>query len=72
MNQLKRTPEPQMMYLGRWVNRKGFRAFVYGDQGKKLANSAEEFESLIASGLWLAEKPDAPLKKGKKSDGGNS
>lgn len=58
--QKKKTQEPQVLYLGRWINKSTFRAFVYNEDGEKLANSYAEYESLIASGLWLAEKLDAP------------
>jgi hypothetical protein len=61
--------EGQVLYCGRWVDKKIFRAFVYDDKGsQKLANSYPEFESLIASGLWTVSKPDLSLKVGKKKD----
>jgi hypothetical protein len=47
-----------VMYLGRWVPKQGFRTFVYDANGKeKLAVSYPEYEEMIASGLWFAEKP---------------
>lgn len=51
----------QIFYLGRWVDRKYFRAFVYNKDGEKLANSAEEFESLINSGIWFDSKESIPV-----------
>ena len=44
----------QVWYLGRWVDREHFRVFVY-KQGneKKLANSYDEYEKLLATGLWF-------------------
>lgn len=52
--------EGQFQYLGRWVNKEFFRAFIYNDKGEsKLANSYQEFESLTHSGIWYAEKPIA-------------
>lgn len=56
----------QVMYLGRWVNKEHFRTFVYSEKEKRLANSYDEFEELISSGLWFAEKP-VISKKPKKS-----
>ncbi len=47
----------QVLYLGRWVNKEHFRTFVYNEKGQRLANSYDEFEELIGSGLWFAEKP---------------
>lgn len=60
----------QVMYLDRWVERQHFRAFVYNEKEQKLANSYTEFESLIASGLWHAEKlTNVSLVKGKQKHG---
>jgi len=48
----------QFEYLGRWVDKKTFRTFVYDkDDMQKLANSYDEYQSLLASGLWFAVKP---------------
>ena len=59
--------EGQFNYLGRWVNKEHFRAFVYNEQHEqKLADSYKEFESLIASGLWYAEKPSKEAKEVRK------
>lgn len=71
MNQqkAKNIHEGQVLYLGRWVDRKNFRVFVYNEKDEqKLANSYDEFESLTGSGLWYASKSDASLKLGKKKD----
>lgn len=46
----------QVFYDNRWVDRDTFRAFVYREGEQKLANSYQEFESLIASGLWFETK----------------
>lgn len=54
---LKEVREGQFQYLGRWVDKSTFRAFVYGKNGESLlANSYEDFERLISSGLWFASK----------------
>lgn len=59
----------QANYMGRWVEKATFRAFVYDAKGnEKLANSYKEFESLIASGLWYESKPDASSKQRKQKD----
>lgn len=47
--------EAQVLYLGRWVSKEHFKAFVYKADDKKLANSYDEFSNLISSGLWRAE-----------------
>lgn len=63
MNQskLKNIKDDQFSYLGRWVNKTGFRAFVYGEKDKeKLANSYDEFMGLISSGLWFESKDAIP------------
>ena len=49
----------QFQYLDRWVDIENFRAYVYDRDGKqKLANSHQEFKSLMESGLWFASKPE--------------
>lgn len=53
--------ESQVLYLGRWVSREHFRAFVYNSSGQKAANSYKEFSDLISSGAWFAEKKDVPV-----------
>lgn len=59
----------QVQYLGRWVNKEHFRAFVYNEKGEQqLAKSYEHFESLIGSGVWFAEPVDASHKR-KHKDG---
>ncbi len=54
--------DKQVLYLGRWVSREHFRAFVYNSSGEKMANSYQEFSDLISSGVWFAEKQDIPKK----------
>jgi hypothetical protein len=59
----------QFQYLGRWVNKENFRAFLYNEKGdQKLANSYNDYESLIASGIWFASKPSASQQKRKQKD----
>lgn len=66
---IKKHHEGQFQYLGRWISKENFRAFVYDDKGnQKLANSYKEFESLTASGLWFSSKPDASRKRQKRDD----
>jgi hypothetical protein len=55
-NKKKEPIDQQVLYLGRWVNKKHFKAFVYNNTGERLANSYEDFCALIASGVWFAEK----------------
>ncbi len=50
--------DTQVLYLGRWVSREFFRAFVYNSTGQKMANSYQEFSDLISSGIWFADKLD--------------
>lgn len=57
-SKIKNAETGQFQYLNRWVDKANFRAFVYNKLGeKKLANSHDEFESLISTGLWFASKP---------------
>lgn len=70
MDQSKKNPnilhDGQFQYLGRWVDKKHFRAFVYNKDGsQKLADSYEEFEDLVTSGIWFATKDEASTKQGK-------
>lgn len=75
--------DTQVLYLGRWVPREHFRAYVYSDKGKKLIESYEEYISAIASGEYFSESDLVPYsgekvvqmrqKKRRKGDkGGNS
>lgn len=70
----RKQPKPeQAFYLGQWVDKAHFRAFVYDGKGnKKLAKSYPEFESLTANGLWFASEPDVSSKERKPKDGRNS
>jgi len=70
MGQDKKSPKSdQAFYLGQWVDKKTFRAFVYDNQGnEKLADSYAEFESLTTSGIWYASKPDVSEKIRKPKD----
>lgn len=59
--------EGQVLYLGRWVDKKHFRTFVYDEKGnQKLVNSYQEYESLMAGGIWYPSKPDASQKRKQK------
>ena len=61
---MKDKHEGQFQYLGKWVNKENFRAFVYNLKGEqKLADSYKEFESLTNSGIWFSSKPDASPKR---------
>ncbi len=61
MKETKDDVKKQVMYLGRWVDRELFRAYVYKIGGeKKLANSYQEFESLISSGIWVDSPKNIP------------
>ena len=61
MNQEKRKPEVggQIEYMGRWVDKKHFCAFVYNDKEQKLAKTYDEFHKLISSGMWFVTREDA-------------
>jgi hypothetical protein len=60
----KEFDEGQFEYLGRWVNKEHFRAFVYNDKGEeKLADSYNEYLTLTSNGIWFASKPDASTKR---------
>lgn len=63
----------QAMYLGRWVDKSTFRAFVYDQKGnQKLAESYPEFESLTSSGIWFPSKPEVSYKMRKQKNGSDS
>lgn len=58
---MKGTPA---VYLGRIVEKKNFRAFVYGsNEQKKVVNSWDEFEAAMQSGIWFASVEDAKAMK---------
>ena len=57
------------IYLDRIVEKKNFRAFIYSPDGKqRLAESWEEFEANMQSGLWFATKEDAEASKAPAND----
>ncbi len=52
------------IYLGRIVDKKHFRAFIYGANGEqRLVESWEEFEANMQSGVWFATVEDAEASK---------
>lgn len=60
--------ESQFQYLGKWVNKEHFRAFVYNEKGEQqLAKSHQHFEQMIGSGAWFAERVDASQKRKQKN-----
>ena len=73
MDQVKNNVKKQVMYLGRWIDREHFRAFVYKAGEQKLAESYSEFESLIGSGTWfdsIESIPKIGIEKTRKSKHG--
>lgn len=57
------------IYLGRIVEKKNFRAFIYGPNGEqRLAESWEEFEANMQSGIWFATREDAVASKAPVED----
>lgn len=63
MNQEKnKNSSGQFLYLGRYVEKANFRAFIYNVEGKShLANSYAEYERMIASGIWFPTRIHASL-----------
>ncbi|CAB4151264.1 hypothetical protein UFOVP685_15 [uncultured Caudovirales phage] len=56
---MKGTPA---IYLGRIVDKKNFRAFIHAPDGsRRIAESWDEFEANMQSGLWFATPEDAKL-----------
>ncbi len=54
---MKGTPA---IYLGNVVEKKNFRAFIYGPNGqRRLVESWEEFEANMQTGVWFATKEEA-------------
>jgi len=55
------------IYLGRIVDKKHFRAFVYSASGEsKLVESWDAFEAAMQSGVWFATQEDVPAVKDAK------
>ena len=68
MKENKNGVRKQVMYLGRWVDKELFRAFVYKIGGeKKLAKSYQEFESFISTGIWFDSINNVPKEEIKSS-----
>ncbi len=58
----------QFNYLGRWVDKATFTAFVYDKEGQsRLAKNYNEFEDLTTGGIWYESKMAAAIanQKGK-------
>lgn len=54
-----------VIYKGRIIDKKIFRAFIYGANGeKKLVESWDQFQSHMQSGIWFASVEDAKSIKG--------
>ncbi len=61
MDQTKKQVTDQFLYKGRWIDKRHFRSFMVNASGEqKLANSYEEYEKMITSGIWFSEKEDIP------------
>jgi hypothetical protein len=58
MSRLKDKVKEQVFYNNRFVDKDTFRAFVYNKTEQKLAKSYDEFEQLIATGLWFITKEE--------------
>lgn len=59
-----------VLYDNRIIPKEGFRAFIYGFDGKtKLVNSWQEFEKEMSSGLWFASKDKVPRREKHKKKG---
>jgi len=58
------------LFQGKMVPKANFRTFVYSKKGdKRLANSWDEYQELVSSGIWSLEKPPEPVvKKKSKTD----
>lgn len=55
-----------VIYQGRMIPRKGFRAFIYHKDGQtKLMNSWDEFERYIDNNDWFASREDIPKEEPK-------
>ena len=49
-----------VIYNGRPVKKDGFRAFIYSPKGfRKIAESWDEFQRDVSSGVWFATKEQA-------------
>lgn len=57
-------------YDNRIVPKQGFRAFVYNVDGqRRMANSWNEFESYVQTGIWFSSKQAALEKQKLKKKG---
>jgi len=63
-----KAPNGQVQYLGRFVDRATFRAFVYKVNEQKLMKSYEEYEHHIMTGEWFCTLEDAHGKSNKLAE----
>jgi hypothetical protein len=59
MTQKKDIHEGQFEYLGRWVDKEHFCAFIYSGRNQRLVQNYEDFVKYIESGIWFASKQEA-------------
>jgi hypothetical protein len=59
MNQTKEAVVEQVVYQGRWINKSPFRSFVYSKDSAKVAESWDEYQRLLDSGVWFATLEEA-------------
>lgn len=58
----------EVVYLGRTIPKLGFRAFVFGYDGKKrLVDSWDDFEAHVSSDEWWPTEKDVPKKRVRKN-----
>jgi hypothetical protein len=59
-----------VLFDGRMVPIEGFRAFIYTPDGQsKVANSWDEYQEHISSGVWFGSKEEAQGKSKPKKNG---
>jgi hypothetical protein len=64
-------PIELVTYLDRKVPKKGFRAYIYSNDGRrKLINSYDEFLTYTSSDDWFSTKEEAQTKKPRKKTEG--
>ena len=66
---------PQFVYLGRLINKRHFRGFVFsfcpkGNTVRKLAENYEEFLKYVSTGIWFSSEEELleSKEKAKKKD----
>ncbi len=58
-----------VLFKGKMVPKANFRTFLFNKKGEQcLANTWDEYQNRIESGIWFSERQEKPVKKKSKTN----